>query len=339
MIAIHKASGGFSNRWIKYCDHKGIAYKIVDCYKNDIVDQLSDCSALLWQFYQGSIKDSIMAKALMNALEHAGVKTFPDFKTSWHFDDKVGQKYLLEVLGAPLAPTWVFYDQRMALNWASEAEYPKVIKLRGGSGSQNVKLVRSRKQARRLINQAFGRGFPAYNAYASIKDRWRFYKQKKAGLRDLLEGFARFLLSTPYSRMHGRDRGYIYFQEYIGNNTSDIRVVVVEDKAFAIKRLVRQGDFRASGSGSILYAKELIDESTLKLSFEVAGKLEAQCVAFDFVYKDSDPIIVEISYGFTPEGYEQCPGYWDRKMNWHEGKFDPYGWMIENVVNSLEHKI
>lgn len=338
MIAIHEASGGFSERWIKYCNIYGIPYKTVNCYDTDIINQLSGCTVLMWQFYQGSFKDYLMAKTIMYALEHSGLRTFPDFKTAWHFDDKVGQKYLLEAIGAPLAKTWVFYEKKTALSWASLTEYPKVMKLRCGSGSQNVELVKSPYQARRLINKAFGKGFSTYNAFGSILDRWRFYKQKKARFIDLIEGFARIILSTPYARLHGRERGYIYFQEYISNNDSDTRVVVVDDKAFAIKRMVREGDFRASGSGTIIYAKELIDENTVKLSFEVASKLESKCVAFDFVYKGHDPIIVEISYGFTPQGYEQCPGYWDIKLRWHAGKFDPYGWMIQSVLNDSLNK-
>ena len=44
------------------------------------------------------------------------------------------------------------------------------------------------------------------------------------------------------------------------------------------------------------------------------------------------PKIVEISYGFSPEGYDPCPGYWDKNLTWHEGKFNPYGWMVEEVL-------
>lgn len=40
--------------------------------------------------------------------------------------------------------------------------------------------------------------------------------------------------------------------------------------------MVRENDFRASGSGSIHYEKELFDETTLKLSFEIAKKLKTQ---------------------------------------------------------------
>jgi glutathione synthase/RimK-type ligase-like ATP-grasp enzyme len=333
-IGIHQAKGSFSDRWIGYCEEKHIAWKPVDCYQSDIIKQLSGFDVLMWQISQNSPKAIFFAKQLIYSLETAGKKVFPDFQTVWHFDDKLGQKYLLEAIGAPLAPTWVFYDKQEALAWAANADFPKVFKLRSGAGSQNVKLVQTRQQAKKLIRKAFGRGFPAYDPIGSLKERWRLYKLDKTNFRDLLEGVARFAIAPAYARVRGHERGYIYFQEFIADNDSDIRVIVIGDKAFAIKRMVRKDDFRASGSGNILYDKALIYEATVNLSFEMAEKLKTQCVAFDFVHRDNKPLILEISYGFSPAGYDPCPGYWDKEMNWHEGKFNPYGWMVEEVLNS-----
>ena len=97
--------------------------------------------------------------------------------------------------------------------------------------------------------------------------------------------------------------------------------------------MVRKDDFRASGSGNIFYERELFDEATLNVSFEIANKLKTQCVAFDFVYRDGKPLIVEISYGFAPAGYDLCPGYWNKDLTWHEGKFNPYGWMVDLLLD------
>jgi hypothetical protein len=331
MIAIHKGSLGFTQRWIDYCIANSIPFKIVDCYKNDIIRQLDNCSGLLWQYYQGSYRDFLMAKSLMNALEHVGIKVFPDFRTAWHFDDKVAQKYLLEALGAPLAPTWVFYDEVEAITWAKNENFPKVLKLRSGAGSQNVKLVQSYQQARQYIHKAFHRGLPLYDSLGSLKERWRKYRLGKSNLQDILEGFARLVAPPKFARMRGREKGYIYFQEFIVDNASDVRVVVIGDKAFAITRMVRKGDFRASGSGNILYDKGLIDVSLIDLSFQLTEMLKSQCVAFDYVYDKGRPLVVEISYGFSPAGYDPCPGYWDKNLKWHEGAFNPYGWMIDFV--------
>ncbi len=338
MIAIQPVKGGFDLKWINYCKANNIPYKIVDCYKSDIISQLKGCSALMWQFYQGNRKDILMAKELLYSLEQAGINVFPDFRTAWHFDDKVGQKYLLEALEGALASSWVFYDKVEAIRWAENCSYPKVFKLRGGSGSQNVRLVHSKKQAKKLIKQAFGRGFSQFDPVGSLKERLRLFRLGKTSFREVLKGLVRFVVPPPVIKIKGRSRGLIYFQEFIQGNDHDIRVVVIGSNAFAIKRMVRENDFRASGSGNILYDRSLFDEKTLRLSFETAEKLRSQCVAFDIVYDKGNPLIVEISYGFSPLGYDPCPGYWDRNLTWHEGKFDPYGWMVEDLLRSVERK-
>src|SRR5690606_21537992 len=120
-----------------YCKENNISYKIVDVYKSDIISQLEDCTGLMWHFHQGNPKDILFAKQLIFSLQQAGKKVFPDFNTAWHFDDKVGQKYLFESLKIPHVPSFVFYDKREALEWASSTNYPLVFKLRGGAGSAN----------------------------------------------------------------------------------------------------------------------------------------------------------------------------------------------------------
>jgi glutathione synthase/RimK-type ligase-like ATP-grasp enzyme len=332
MIAIQKAKGGFDKRWISYCLKNEIRFKLVDCYRNDIISQLKDCNAFLWQFYQGSLKGTLMAKQLIYSLEHIGIKVFPDFNTNWHFDDKVGQKYLLESIGAPLVPTYIFYDKKEAYNWAENACFPKVFKLRRGAGSSNVRLVKSTSEAKRLISKAFGNGFSQYKKIDGFKERLRRYRQGNGSLTDIVKGAVRFVYPSEYVRNAGNECGYIYFQDFVPGNDHDIRVIVIGEKAFAIKRMVRVNDFRASGSGLIYYDRELFDEELIKLAFDLAGRLESQCVAFDFIYKNKIPLVVEISYGFSPEGYDSCPGFWDKDITWHTGEFDPYGWIIENLV-------
>ena len=135
-IAIHHTKGSFSERWIAYCEAEGIPFKIVDCYRSDIMQELQGCNILMWHFNHGSAKDVLFARQLLYAVEASGRKVFPDYHTMWHFDDKVGQKYLLEGIGAPLVPTWVFYNKTDGLEWARQNNFPKVFKLRGGLGQR-----------------------------------------------------------------------------------------------------------------------------------------------------------------------------------------------------------
>ena len=337
-IAIHETKSFFCDRWIAYCEANNISYKIVDCYSSDVIQQLSDCDALMWHFNHKSPKASKCAKQLLFAVQASGKKVFPDFNTVWHFDDKVGQKYLLEAIGAPIAPSYVFYSKLEALTWAKQATYPKVFKLRNGAGSDNVLLVKSLKHANQFISKAFRKGFKQYNSWGNLRERYRKYRLGKTDNLDVLKGIMRLAYTTEYSRVTAREHGYVYFQDFIPGNDHDIRVIVIGDKAFAIKRMVRKNDFRASGSGFILYGKENFNVETIRIAFEVSEKLKSQCMSFDFVHLDNNPLIVEISYGFAPGGYDSCVGYWDRNLNWYNGKFNPYGWMVEDIINSARLK-
>lgn len=334
-IAIHNSNVGFHPRWITYCKENNIPFIQVDCYSNDLIEQLKGCNVLLWHHSQSNPKDILIAKQILFALEHTGFKVFPDFKTAWHFDDKVGQKYLLEKVEAPLVPSYVFFDKTSALKWVDNSSFPKVFKLRGGAGSANVKLVKNKKQAKKIIDKAFSKGFKQYDAWANLKERFYKYKKGKSSFFDLLKGIARIGIEPHFSKIIGRERGYVYFQDFIPNNNSDIRVIIVDEKAFAIKRMVRTGDFRASGSGEFYYDKELIDERCVQISFEVNKKVNAQSIAFDYIFdQDNNPLIVEISYGFVAEIYDKCTGYWNSNLTWHPEKFNPQGWMIESLLRN-----
>jgi glutathione synthase/RimK-type ligase-like ATP-grasp enzyme len=333
LIAIHYSTGSFSARWIEYCDRNEIQYKSVNCYSSDIVDQLQDCDALMWHFSHLDPRDVRFAKQLMFSVQAMNKRVFPDFYTMWHFDDKVGQKYLLEAIGAPLVSSYVFYSRQEALCWAEQTTYPKVFKLRSGAGSLNVRLVKSFGEARKLIARSFGRGYSHSLARGLLHDHWNSYRTGKESLYILAKGVARYLETIRHRSLLGQDNGYIYFQDFIPGNDHDIRVVVVGDRAFAIKRLTRVNDFRASGSGRILYEKEHFHEDTIRLAFDLSARLSAQCMAYDFVFHNKQPFIVEISYGFDPPGYRPCTGYWDRNLVWHDGEIDPYGWMVESVLS------
>jgi len=334
-IAVHHTEvGGFSERWISYLKEINAVFKIVNCYDSNIVEQLNDCQVLMWHFSHLHPKDTLFAKQLLMSLEQSGLKVFPNTKTMWHFDDKVGQKYLLELIKVPIVPSFVFYSKKEATNWIYNQKFPLVFKLRGGAGSVNVKLVKNIHEGKKLVNKSFGVGF-RNDSIVPPKDIYVRLIKRKASLLSLLKSCYHYLIPSEFARNSGKERGYVYFQKFVPNNDSDIRVIVIDEKAFAIKRMVRDNDFRASGSGHILYEKDFFNDETVRLAFETTKKLKSQCVAFDFVYQDDKPLIVEISYGFNPKGYDKCTGYWDKDLNWHEGNFNPYGWMVDGLLKQL----
>lgn len=339
-IAIHHREGSFSTKWIEYCEEHKIEYKTVNCYDSDIIQQLKDFDGLMWHWQHYDYRAVNFARQLTYSLELAGKKVFPDSKSVWHFDDKVGQKYLLEAMDAPLVKSYVFYNKKEASKWAKDTVYPKVFKLRGGAGSANVSLVQNKKQAYSLIKKAFGKGFSNSNNKEKVKDRWgklKHNRNKKAFLA-LIRGLALYFIPQLDINYRHRtyEKGYVYFQDYIPNNDCDIRVVVIGERAFAIKRMVQKNDFKASGSGMINYNKAEIPNESIKQAYLLANMLGTQCLAIDFLFDYKEIKLVEISYGFSSEGYLECSGYWDAELNWHEGAFTPEWFMVDDFIKKIK---
>lgn len=335
-IAIHHRSGSYSERWIEYCLENNISYKLVDCNKPDIIKQLENSVGLMWHWDLTDYKSERFARQLTYSLMSKGIKVFPDKNTSWHYDDKVGQKYLLEAISAPLVNSYVFYSMNEALKWINITTFPKVFKLRGGAGSSNVKLV-NKQNAERLIKKAFTTGFSHKNNIERLKERWWVLKRDKniAGVMHLIKGFGRLIVPKSYDKFYLKQKGYIYFQDFIPANTYDTRIVVIGDRCFGAIRYCRKGDFRASGSGVFTYNPELINKEMISIAFDVAKKLGTQSLAFDFVIENNEPKIIEISYCFAIDCCDDAPGYWDSRFRWKKEEVNLQKYMIQDFIESL----
>jgi glutathione synthase/RimK-type ligase-like ATP-grasp enzyme len=131
-------------------------------------------------------------------------------------------------------------------------------------------------------------------------------------------------------------KGYIYFEDFIPGKDFDTRLVVIGTRCFGVRRYCRKGDFRASGSGITAYNPELFDNKCIQSAFETSKKLKTQSIAFDFIYDEQEPKILEISYCFVMgPAYDNCPGYWDCNLNWHEKIINPQYFMIEDFIEKL----
>lgn len=338
-IAIHDAPGTFSDRWISFCEENKINYKKVSCYDTDIIEQLNDCDGLMWNWSQNDYKAALFARQLTKSLENKGIKVFPDTNTSWHFDDKVGQKYLLEAIEAPLVKSYIFYSEREALDWIEKTTFPKVFKLRGGAGSINVSLVKTKKKARRLTKKAFGKGFLPVNRISTLRDRFWILRRDRnlAAVKKVIGGFGRLFIPMEIEQFSHNQKGYIYFQDFIRGNDFDTRLIIIGNRCIAVRRYCRKDDFRASGSGIKKYEPELFDKKNIQIAFETAKKLNSKSVAFDFIWEENEPKIVEISYNFIIGAfYDDCPGYFDNNLSWHNEPVNPQFFIIEDFLNELE---
>ena len=332
-VAIHHRKGSYSDSWIEYCKSNNIKYKLFNAFDNDVINEILEYDLFLWNFHHTLKCDIIHAKSLLFTLEKKGVKVYPNFNTMYHFDDKIAQKIIFEAFGIPSINSYIFYNKNDALIWLNSAKFPKIFKLKSGSGGLNVQKVNTKTHAKKLIKRGFGAGFKSFNLFEFAKDE---LNKTDYNVFKLIKVFVKLLyiliVGTEYTKNSTREQGYVYFQDYIPNNSFDVRLIVIDNKAYGMKRVVRPNDFRASGSNTFIY--DDIDKKILEIGFHVANQLNLQSVAFDFIYSDDKPVIVEMSYTFGTKGSSKCNGYYDNNFNFHEASFNPINWIIKSLIKS-----
>jgi hypothetical protein len=197
--------------------------------------------------------------------------------------------------------------------------------------------LKSVHQAQRLIRRSFGKGFKQKRRLHFLRERlWQFRRDHDLrSLLNLAKGIARLFIPTPAERSFARERNYVYFQKFIPNASYDIRVVVIGDRAFGLRREVREGDFRASGSGRIVFDREHIPLACVRIAYQTIDRSGLQSAAFDFVMDNHKPKIVEVSYAFTAHVYESCPGFWNRELVWYPEPVSPEAFMIEDFISAI----
>ena len=333
-IAIHKNKSGFTKYWISYCEKKQIPFKLVDAFSTDILKDVKECTHFFWHLSHESYKDQLISKQLIQAMESSGIKVFPSTKHLWHFDDKVAQKYFFDIHGFNHARTDIYFSNREAIRASQLHEYPFVMKLRRGSASSNVFLIKSPIQARLKIWKSFNRGYSLYNVFSRYSDLVRKEPNVIKKFLLFLKWPLRYVFPPKYSRLAAKERGYVMMQDFIPNKGEDIRVVVAGNRAVALKRIVRAGDFRASGSGDMSYPNEHLDKDIVATAFDIADKLEVGSIGIDFIQgKDGNNYVIEMSYGFPSENFlEGASGSWNREGKFLEEPIHVQDWILEEMI-------
>jgi len=332
----------WTSTWIEYCRAHGVDYEEVDARQNGILEKLKGFDCFLWHFKEAVPQDMLMARSVLYAAANMGIKTFPDFFTAWHHDDKIAETYLLNSLNAPFADSWMFYDEREAVDWAKkEAVYPLVAKLKSGSGSNNVQMIRSYAQAKRYVSRMFGSGFsPAPSIFFRAKSDYRS-AQTMAERWKRLKRLPDFLKRLSHARQLPRERGYVYFQEFIPNDGFDLKVAVVGNKINFVARRTRQDDFRASGSGFLFYDRAVVPENVVVSARDTARKMKTQSVGFDYVVdnRTNEGKIVEMSFCFSHKALRACPGHWEPDLTWNDEPLDAAEDVIKNLIAAVENPV
>jgi glutathione synthase/RimK-type ligase-like ATP-grasp enzyme len=304
----------------KILDYNDIPHMRVDSSDIDFWDNVKKSDLFIYRWIQWDDHLQI-AKSIMPIIEYQlGITCLPDQRTAWHYDDKIKQYYMLHLKGYPFIDTWVFYDKKKALQWLDTVqEYPLVFKLKGGAASHNVLLAKSKRMATSMINKMFGKGITSDNITFGDTTRTADFNIKK---------FVRHQGGNLLRKWRGEDaeaywqlnKNYVLFQKFLPGNKFDTRIYVVGGRALAFRRMVRKNDFRASGSGNNDFNPDMIDRRCIKIALQISEEMQFQAMAYDFLYdQNNEPLIAEISYASIGRVLHQCPGYWDKDLNFNPG--------------------
>ena len=251
-----------------------------------------------------------------------GLPVWPPRALRQSFESKIAQAYLLDALQIPSPRTWVYWREADARAALPELPLPLVAKLSRGGRSEGVALIRSREEASKLIRQMFSLGLESMEFMRSGKARrWGKYTPVVEALRR-----GRFKGS--------HERGYVLFQEFLPDNAFDTRVVVQGDRAWASRRLVREGDFRASGSGVSDLSAKAINPAALALSWRLADALGVQSLVTDVMQRGDAAAMGEFSFSMAPHPVRIWEGHWlrgpdgivwvDAPLDWPRTVFDDF---------------
>lgn len=337
-------SSNYAHEWIPYCEALGLDYDVVDLLAVDkAIDLVRGYDILLWHFDNYDYAEMLEARSILYSAAHIGVATFPSFYEAWHFDDKIAQMYLLDAVRAPMPRSYVYYDQASYSEavQAGAIPVPIVAKLRTGSGSNNVRMLRSQDELLAYGKQMFGRGYDPspkilLKTVSNIRTTysWKTFVTKFKRIPEFLRTLGR-------AKEFHNERGYVYLQEFVPNDGFDMRVLVVGDKVSSCYRPVRKGDFRASGAGVFLYDQSLMTPELIDSAFAIADALQSQCVGYDVVFDNQTGAFyfVEISLGMNQKSIEGAGGYFDRQGTWHNEPLNTPKEILKNLLARRGEKV
>jgi len=327
----------FSSRWAELAQARNIEVVPVDVFAADAMGHISGADAFMWRC-PSSAHVRAYAKRFLYALEAGlGIAVFPSLKSSWYFEDKLAQRYFFSAADIPCARTDVFWTREAAEQFCASACYPFVLKLAGGHQSANVRMVRNRREAKFYVEELFGHGVASLGYRPASRSRVLLRRLRAAA--QTLGGH------NPY--VPGADAelhyGYFYAQEFLPGNEFEISVIIVGNRAFAVRRFIQPGDFRTRGSsGRMDWDPEQIGEDVIRLAFHTAQKLGTQTVALDILHRDREPVVMELTANYASWVVRKCPGHWvlhgdpaSGPLEWSEGCTRAADAIFEDFLNEM----
>lgn len=282
----NRMAAEWSEEFSRSCTSLGLDQKPIQIGVDNWMEQLRGVDVFVWRLIMGDASCMAEARAKIPIIEAMGIRCFPSQKMLWLYDDKIRETFFLRQHGYPAPRTWVFFDEKAAWEFSSQASYPMVIKTHCGASSGGVELLQSPGESHHLLKRIF----PKMSLWAILRENYYI-------LPRLAKGDILVQLEARYGGARPR---YAYFQDFLHIHR-DWRITTLgKDLVSVFTRKNRPEDFRASGSGIWEKVDEVeVPVEACDLALQISHEHRFTSMTYDFM-KDGDRWVVgELSYAFV----------------------------------------
>jgi len=281
VVGIHQDRHGWCRQYKAFADQYGLRSVMLNLFSDDWVSAVMECDAILFKgtMYPESIR--ILKERAYFIETFLGKTAVPNWNSYWHFDSKAIQRDIFQVQGLTIPETIVTGIQedidRLGVSFPEKV----VLKETSGAGSSQVRLICNSQFSRWRLGQ------------------WQLDSTAYRGANVILRSLQLRPARGPQKIV----------QRMIENDGFDIRVTTIGNRhAYLFRRLCRDNDFRASGSGRIDYTWDDRYLELIRALVDFSDKMGFNTMAYDVIAgRDGHYYVIEMSASFDEKALEACP--------------------------------
>lgn len=237
-------------------------------------------------FYTFSQREHLRAyiKDAIYTLHKHGNTVIPSFELLYCHENKGYQESLKKRLGITNLPALYFSSKRELPEY--DIEYPIVLKTIEGSNGKGVFLIHSSEQ---LINQ-----ITKLEPKLSVSAKLDLLRRRYFRLNKSFIGYDHFDTKKDYEQYKDYITPEIGFilQKFVPSLEFDYRVIILGNHYYVTKRLVREGDFRASGAKRFTFDFKAPDD-LLDYAKDIFERFDSPCLSIDVGVADNQFYLFE----------------------------------------------
>lgn len=250
---------------------------------------------------------------ILYGLEQAGAILMPQYKYFKAHENKVFMEILRNLIfkAGDEMRTYKLGSYSDFMYFPNTYSYPVIIKKSSGSAGKGVYLSKTRERLIKTVKSVSNT-----NDYKSL-------------ILDFLLVQKRRLNKIQYTNRYTLFRKKFIIQNYIEGLPNDYKVLIFYEKYYVLKRLNRDNDFRASGSGKLVISEEFeVSDNLLDSCEDWFKEFDVPCASFDVACKDNKYYLIEFQFvSFGTYTQTSAHGYFYKKHN---------KWEKQDVIIPLE---